>query len=73
MIESKYGFSIGEKVLFTYSSGCITTFTIESFDREMWDGVRRERTVCFTTGAWDYIDRISKLYKSGEQLLFNFM
>ena len=72
-IKEKYGFKVGEKVLFTYSSGKKKTFIIKSFDPSFCSK-QKLNAVRFTTGTWDYIKYISKIRCcDGDQLLFEFM
>ena len=71
MVKEKYGFRIGEKVLFTYSGGKTAVFTIESFDPHPTNTCH---SVKFTSGSWDMVCRISKILPcDGSQLLFGFM
>ena len=74
-IKEKYGFKVGEKVLFTYSSGKKKTFIIKSFDPSFsFRSKPLQNAVRFTTGTWDYIKHISKIHCcDGDQLLFEFM
>jgi hypothetical protein len=69
MIKEKYGFRIGEKVLFTYNDKSTKVLIIKSFDPKPFC-----KSVRFTSGLWDEIHRISCLQPcEGRQLLFEFM
>lgn len=74
MIKSKYGFSVGEKVLFTYPhNGETEVVEISSFDPEVSEGWGVKASVEYTDGFWSEIKYISKIQPFvGEQLLFDF-
>jgi hypothetical protein len=69
MVKEKYGFRVGEKVLYTstvdgYTEICI----VKSFDVFGKDGI------VFFEGGWDTPDHFTKLQPcEGNQLLFDFM
>jgi len=70
MIESKYGFSVGEKVLWTSEiNGGTEICTIVSFDPYPKQG----KGIATDVG-WDEVKKFSKIQPcDGNQLLFDFM
>jgi len=69
-IKEKYGFKVGEKVLWTSMiTGCTEIHTIKAFDPYPDKG----KGLSLDDGSWDKLYAFSKIIKPGEQLEFEFM
>lgn len=69
-IKEKYGFKVGERVLWTSTiTGETEIHTIKAFDPYPDQG----KGLLVDDGSWDLLYMFSKIIKVGEQLEFEFM